>query len=1123
MFQRVGMAIGWLLLGVLPFIAAGSPLCLADGIPEEERAFLKDSQGNDMPVGILELNWPSAGLLAELAKLLIKEVLGFHAEIGEPLGASGAAPIYALAGCRNFNAANDKQCGETEPVMHVSLDSWIGSYSSAYEQMKADYPDIAPLDLGDMGYSGEESVYVHTNLLQEAYENEGLALEFYKSYNVSHHHAKQYFSSTSDIPFGALSRCNATDFSNAQRMSDFVKYSFDYDGVDQQGNGDYVARCPDGHWWPAPACRQNPSECIPLITAGTGWKLQAIMQWAVAYGLPAAVGITASWGDYVALPRAHRVLHYWWVPDSTFIDLGPQPIGMPRHSALEWSMGDKKTSAVGSYVAKMVSQDLSSKARTIQEFVSQITFELKEIMDLLLEVQTEGSRYNVSCAWARQNVARWTAWVPVSTNCYEGFGLADDQGVHVQTRAAASACAVCPEGTFSEEFADNTGKTYRCSACPSGTYQDKVFSSSCKPCSRGTYSDTVGSKECKPCDVAFYQGLEQQMSCMACPADRTTRLLAATREEDCVCKAKFIEREGQCVSCDEETLWCPVGSTISKLQGANGTDDVPNPHILEGYFSYPEEPLATYKCRDAMCPGGAPGSCLGGKEGLTCRRCPEGQFASSGPCHDCGDYVGALWVVGLVAMAGGVTGAYYVSSSRYIPKASPIFRALVSGDIAVMVLQNVAVVQVVWGSGTGLEFFTFTSFLVLDLDGAGISCLWPSAAGQYAGVVTLWPIILFLILIVYLCSKLCRRRFVWTPARTIGLAGKFLQVGFTSMTNLGLMPFVCFRHPNGAYSMLKYSDIICGSGEHVLMQVFGGCLLALGLIFLSVCTLWTMMAPKWSSNAEKLGQVNFLIRRFQPNTWWFGLFLLTRGPFLSLPTILAPDSSSLQLSMMLMVLMVSLGVQATVQPWQTPWLNLADTISVSALACVLAVSLGCADGECEPAMETLWVVLAVSLLLILGFFVLMAWLGALYSQVAGKDLAFLNLYKTSHPETIVEGLRDLTRKVSQEDQEQLTHAVANLCFYDLQSAHLAIQALQDCWGIEPRFSGRSRISTTVSQEMELEGEAEDTDAKVLKQGPDLGGAMSSSAEEVHESMTSFMVPTLSDQRPNEAGLVQCEL
>lgn len=30
-----------------------------------------------------------------------QEVLGFHAEIGEPLGGSGAAPIYALAGCRS--------------------------------------------------------------------------------------------------------------------------------------------------------------------------------------------------------------------------------------------------------------------------------------------------------------------------------------------------------------------------------------------------------------------------------------------------------------------------------------------------------------------------------------------------------------------------------------------------------------------------------------------------------------------------------------------------------------------------------------------------------------------------------------------------------------------------------------------------------------------------------------------------------------------------------------------------------------------------------------------------------------------------------------------------------------
>ena len=38
-----------------------------------------------------------------------------------------------------------------------------------------------------------------------------------------------------------------------------------------------------------------------------------------------------------------------------------------------------------------------------------------------------------------------------------------------------------------------------------------------------------------------------------------------------------------------------------------------------------------------------------------------------------------------------------------MPKASPKFRAQTTGDIALMVLQNVGVVQVAWTSGHGLE------------------------------------------------------------------------------------------------------------------------------------------------------------------------------------------------------------------------------------------------------------------------------------------------------------------------------------------------------------------------------------------------------------------------------------
>ena len=40
-------------------------------------------------------------------------------------------------------------------------------------------------------------------------------------------------------------------------------------------------RCPDGRWWPAPACRGDLTKCIPTFNAG-GWKLQAMMQWTLA-------------------------------------------------------------------------------------------------------------------------------------------------------------------------------------------------------------------------------------------------------------------------------------------------------------------------------------------------------------------------------------------------------------------------------------------------------------------------------------------------------------------------------------------------------------------------------------------------------------------------------------------------------------------------------------------------------------------------------------------------------------------------------------------------------------------------------------------------------------------------
>lgn len=69
---------------------------------------------------------------------------------------------------------------------------WIGAYSADLDQFQRDYPAVAPVDIGSMGYLGEEGMYVCQEILKLAYADSGLALDFYRSCFV-HIYSVLYF------------------------------------------------------------------------------------------------------------------------------------------------------------------------------------------------------------------------------------------------------------------------------------------------------------------------------------------------------------------------------------------------------------------------------------------------------------------------------------------------------------------------------------------------------------------------------------------------------------------------------------------------------------------------------------------------------------------------------------------------------------------------------------------------------------------------------------------------------------------------------------------------------------------------------------------------------------------
>ncbi|CAE7564923.1 unnamed protein product [Symbiodinium sp. CCMP2592] len=911
-----------------------------------------------------------------------------------------------------------------------------------------------------MGYEGLSSTFLRREALMQAFSEQGAILDYFRGWNTSWTQPWKYFDSIASVNRSQMVPCNASRFTITQANRDYLQVTGDTAGVAVQPNGELFAVCPDGYYWPPPSCRAVSSRCVPYFTQDPGWGLDDMMQKVTAYGMPISLGVAKSWAEMALQVNS---LFYWWTPDTTFLAYDPVHVKFPPYDPNAYLRGDKRSTADATFISKIVSQDLSAVAPKVKDFVGSMRFGLSDVMGMMQDkLATGDSHLDVACRWIHANVHAWELWLPDKTKCAPGFGLFDTRMSEFTSDRSDHTfleCRACVSGLYSVRLDDSQGITHVCKPCKPGTRQASGAALRCDLCQPGEFQDKSGSKSCVRCNISYYQDQLGSVQCKPCPSG-TTLGFGSVSVADCGCEAGFINTASspgslKCTECGEG-LRCPVIGAVDAL--VTGTAELGEsfvPEVLPNYYSALDKPLDVYRCvGSTRCPGGKPGSCSTGLQGVACTDCPESQTWDGESCKLCTRFQQSLWILAVLAFGPGLIAAYYVQEFQARSVASVSARD--TGVCAfAMTFSNLQCVGMV---GLMMELPNLASILVLDIEDLGFNCVaGRSASWRYSVKVLLVPFAALWLVACYLVSQLLPARlqeYRWKGPETRSTIGLLLLLGFNTMCTVAVMPLMCFSHPSGASSLLKYPSITCASDQHFVMMILGLLVLLFALGFVAACTYATFAAPGWSrghcqqkSSVFSVKSFRFLVFRFRLDCWWFGVPLLLRGSLMSLPMAVATNYPAVQVLMWTLVLLIFLVVAVWVQPWKVPLLNVFDCVMHVCIVMVVAarsLDVGLKDDAVAVAVAAaaslvvMWTLSATVLILFLVTG------RAVMTSRGDLKMRLLNLQSLPPKAAVADRLKATAALLAVMEDVNLQSAIQDLPLYDrkLLLASLSMLALE---------------------------------------------------------------------------------
>jgi len=256
--------------------------------------------------------------------------------------------------------------------------------------------------------------------------------------------------------------------------------------------------------------------------------------------------------------------------------------------------------------------------------------------------------------------------------------------------------------------------------------------------------------------------------------------------------------------------------------------------------------------------------------------------------------------------------------------------------------------------GAAVNILEVGSFFTVNPKALSVQCVVGQEAAVSYLLQALAPLILATVMVLlYMGSTVLHAAVstisAWEFNKALNSLGQVYTVIFIILATTVSVPFVCYSHPNGEASVIRYPWVLCGSSDQSPLVIISILQLVLFLLpYISLCVYSNQQVVKIQgqhagvrglaglvlgrSPTDVQTRFRFLMYRFRPDRWWWGNVFMTRQVLLAFSPLVPANDPHAQALAVCIILVVYAVYAGSYWPWKANVLNMLDITHCVVLA-----------------------------------------------------------------------------------------------------------------------------------------------------------------------------------------------